>query len=86
MDEVVNKLMKQNNIKPNFTEDELKASSNPQPVPSQQASRPQGVQDAQQQVAKPQQQAVRPVQQTQEHIQTQSNVSTPAQSHQKPQE
>jgi hypothetical protein len=86
MDEVVNKLMKQNNIKPNFTEDELKVSSNPQPVPSQQVSRPQGVQSAQQQVTRSQQQATRPVPQTQQHIQAQSNVSTPAQSSQKPQE
>ena len=83
MDEVVNKLMKQNNIKPNFTEDELKTSSNPQPVPSQQANRLQGVQ-REQQVARSQQQAIRPVQQTQQRIQPQS--SAPAQSSQKPQE
>lgn len=49
MDEVVNKLMKQNNIKPNFTEDELKASSQPQLSSLQQVNQQKAPNDTQQQ-------------------------------------
>ncbi len=88
MDEVINKLMKQNNIKPNFTEEELKASAQPQAMPSQQPNRPQSASNTQQQAPRPQQQAPRPIQpqQSQQANQSQNGSISSAQSSPKPQE
>ncbi len=55
MDAVINKLMQQNNIKPNFTEEEKAASAQPQPLPSQQTPKPQQPQAPKPQHAQPQQ-------------------------------
>ncbi len=73
MDAVIDKLMQQNNIKPNFTEEEKAASQQQAPrpqqpqQPQQQAPRPQQSQQPQQQAPRPQQ----PQQSTQPSSQSQ---------------
>ena len=79
MDEVINKLMKQNNIKPNFTEDELRAQDQNKPRAIQQTNSQHLKQNNHHQH---QPNSVT----TKQNTQTQNNIGNSAQQHTKPQE